>query len=64
MAISSRVTPMIQLISRGRAESAGEEYAAHVERDGGQEDQGGPVVGLAHDQPGPDVEGDVDDATA
>ena len=45
----------------GLAEGAGEEDPAEVEQDGGHEDERGPVVGLAHDQPEAHVEGDVDD---
>ena len=43
----------------GPAERPGEEHPAHVHDQGGEEDQGGPVVHLAHDQAGPHLEADV-----
>jgi hypothetical protein len=43
----------------GPAEGAGEEHPAQVHDEGGEEDQGGPVVHLAHDQAGAHLEADV-----
>ena len=42
------------------AERAGEEHAAQVHDDGGEEQQRRPVVDLAHHQPGPHVEAQVE----
>jgi hypothetical protein len=42
------------------AERAREEDAEHVNTDGCHEQQGCPVVHLAHEQAAPDVEGDVE----
>ena len=41
------------------AVGAGEEHPQHVNDDGDHEQVGGPVVDLPHQQPGPDVEADV-----
>jgi hypothetical protein len=42
-------------------ESAGEEYAQHMNHDRGHEDVCRPVVGLTHEEPEPDVEAQVED---
>ena len=44
----------------GAAEGAGEEDPAEVDDEGGHEHQGRPVVHLAHHQPGPHAEADVE----
>ena len=44
----------------GLAERPGEEHPGHVHGDGAEEDVGGPVVGLAHQQAGAHVEREAD----
>ena len=51
---------MIQLSSRGRRNAPVKKIRIEVHDDGGDEEQGGPVVDLAHHQPGPGVEAEVE----
>jgi len=47
----------------GLAERTGKEHPGHVHGDGAEEDVGGPVMGLAHQKAGADVEREVDGRT-
>ena len=54
------MTPIDPVDLAGPAERAGEEDAHEVDDDGGDEQQRGPVVDLAHHQAGPHVEAEVE----